>query len=126
MPLPSNGGIIFSFHLGRGLMESLWIALKIVAPLFLLMAVGYLIKVTGLMNETSVRQVNKTIFKIFLPLLVFLNIYKTDLAESFNSKLLFFCALRRRASIYHFTMHCNYLTKRQLQARRNAARDVPQ
>lgn len=83
-------------------MESLWIALKIVAPLFLLMAVGYLIKVTGLMNETSVRQVNKTIFKIFLPLLVFLNIYKTDLAESFNSKLLF---LRFAASCFNLPFH---------------------
>ena len=52
-------------------------------PLFLLMAVGYGIKLTGMMNETTVKQVNKVIFKIFLPLLVFVNIYDTELAESF-------------------------------------------
>ena len=99
-------------------MESLWIALKIVAPLFLLMAVGYLIKVTGLMNETSVRQVNKTIFKIFLPLLVFLNIYKTDLAESFNSKLLFFALC---GVVLQFTISlCIVITSQKDHSRRGA------
>ena len=73
-------------------MESLRIALEIVLPLFLLLAVGYVVKLTGLMNETTVRQVNASIFKIFLPLLVFLNIYKTDIAASFDSKLLLFTA----------------------------------
>lgn len=71
-------------------MESLRIALEIVLPLFLMMAVGYVIKLTKMMNETSVRQTNNVIFKIFLPLLVFLNIYQTDLSESFDSHLLFY------------------------------------
>lgn len=71
-------------------MESLIISLEIVAPLFLLLLVGYVIKLTGMMNDGSVRQVNKVVFKIFLPLLVFLNIYKTDLAASFNSSLLIY------------------------------------
>ena len=73
-----------------GILESLIISLEIVLPLFFLMAVGYVIKLTGMMNETSVKQVNKVIFKIFLPLLVFLNIYNTELAESFNSQLLLY------------------------------------
>ena len=34
-------------------MESLLISLEIVLPLFLLMALGYVIKLTGMMNETS-------------------------------------------------------------------------
>lgn len=68
-------------------MESMRIALEIVLPLFLLMAVGYLIRLTGIMNETSVRQTNKAIFMIFLPLLVFQNIYTTELQESFDSWL---------------------------------------
>ena len=70
--------------------ESLFISVEIVLPLFFLMAIGYIIKRTGMMNETSVKQVNSVIFKIFLPLLVFLNIYNTELAESFNSKLLLY------------------------------------
>ena len=71
-------------------MESLRIALEIVLPLFLLLAVGYCIKLTGIMNETSVRQTNNMIFKVFLPLLVFFNIYKTDLTSSFDMSLLLF------------------------------------
>ena len=71
-------------------MDSLFLSLEIVLPLFLLMAVGYVIKLTGLMNETSVKQTNKVIFKIFLPLLVFCNIYNTELSESFDSHLLLY------------------------------------
>ncbi len=71
-------------------MESLRIAAEIVLPLFLMMAVGYVIRVSGMMNETSVRQTNKAIFKVFLPLLVFRNVYTTSLSESFDSQLLFF------------------------------------
>ncbi len=80
--------------IGKGTfaMESVRIALGIVLPLFLMMAVGYLIRVTGLMNDTSVRQTNKAIFKVFLPLLVFRNIYTTNLDESFDSWLLL-CAV---------------------------------
>jgi predicted permease len=74
-------------------MESLMIALEIVAPLFLLMATGYIIKATGLMNDTTVRQTNKVIFKIFLPLLVFLNIYNTDIGKSFQLDLLLFSVI---------------------------------
>ena len=72
------------------MMSSLLLSLEIVLPLFFLMAVGYIIKLTGLMNETSVKQINKVIFKIFLPLLVFRNIYNTELAASFNSHLLLY------------------------------------
>lgn len=71
-------------------MESLRISLEIVLPLFLLLAIGYAIKLTGMMNDTSVKQINKVIFKIFLPLLVFQNIYETELAESFRSDLLLY------------------------------------
>lgn len=70
--------------------DSLLVALEIVAPLFLLMLLGYVIKLVGWMNETTVKQVNKVIFKVFLPLLVFLNIYNSDLDSSFNSNLLIY------------------------------------
>lgn len=71
-------------------MESMQIAIEIVLPLFLMMAAGYVIRLTGLMNGEAVRQTNKVIFKVFLPLLVFRNIYTTELAESFDSLLLLY------------------------------------
>ena len=71
-------------------MESLFIALNTVLPLFLMMALGYVVKLTGLLNEGSARQVNKLIFKTFLPLLVFINVYDSDLQEGVRSSLLLF------------------------------------
>ncbi len=71
-------------------MESLRVAAEIVLPLLLMMAVGYIIRLSGLMNEASVRQTNKAIFKIFLPLLIFKNVYSTTLDQSFDSELLFY------------------------------------
>lgn len=69
-------------------MQSLWIALEVVLPLFLMMAVGYIIRLTGIMNETSVRQANKAVFTVFLPMLVFKNIYGTELQASLDAGLL--------------------------------------
>lgn len=71
-------------------MDSLFIALNTVLPLFLMLAVGYVTRLTGLMGEIAARQVNKVIFKIFLPLLVFCNIYDSDLAADLRSSLMFF------------------------------------
>lgn len=71
-------------------MESLYFSLKIVVPLFIMMLLGYIIKVTKILSEDAAGQVNKMIFRILLPLLVFMNIYHTDFASSFKSNLLFF------------------------------------
>ncbi len=71
-------------------MESMQVAFEIVLPLFLMMVVGYVVRVTGLMNETSVKQANKTVFKVFLPIQVFRNVYTASLSESFDSQLLFY------------------------------------
>lgn len=71
-------------------MESFFIALNTVLPLFLMMVLGYVVKLTGLLNEASARQVNKLIFKTFLPLLVFINVYNSNLSGDFRSTLLIF------------------------------------
>lgn len=73
-------------------MESLFIALDTVLPLFFMMLVGLAVRLAGLLNEASARQVNKVIFKTFLPLLVFINIYNSDLTADLRSDLLFFGA----------------------------------
>ena len=71
-------------------MSSFFIALNAVLPLFLMMAVGYVIRLTGLMNDVTTRQVNRTIFMVFLPLMVFINIYDSGDAASLRNSLLIF------------------------------------
>ena len=73
-------------------MDSLFISLNAVVPLFLMMAVGYIIRLTGLLNDISARQVNKCIFKVFLPLMIFINIYDTGSGATLRNDLLFFAA----------------------------------
>ncbi len=61
--------------------------------MFLLMAVGYLVRLTGLISETSAYQTNRVIFGVFLPALVFQNIYAIDLEDlenNFDSRILFY------------------------------------
>lgn len=71
-------------------MNSFFIALNAVLPLFLMMAVGYIIRLTGLMDGDSVRQVNRAIFIVFLPLMIFINIYDAGSAANLRSTLLLF------------------------------------
>ncbi len=83
------GIVIFATReLGRT--ESMRIALEIVAPLFLMMAVGYLLRLCGVMNESTARQANKAVFCVFLPLLVFQNVYNTNFSQSFHRELLLY------------------------------------
>lgn len=71
-------------------MESLKLSFEAVMPLFLLMAVGYFIKCIKLANKAAFDAMNKLIFKVFLPILLFYNIYNTELTEVFDLKLVVF------------------------------------
>lgn len=55
-------------------MENFMTTLNAVLPLFLIMALGYGIRRTSLMDEHTHQMLNKLIFKLFLPILLFKNI----------------------------------------------------
>lgn len=71
-------------------MNELAIALNVVFPLFLLMAVGYAAARTGILNEALIKGINGTIFYIFMPTLLFTQIYKIDPQKGANSRLIAF------------------------------------
>lgn len=71
-------------------MDSFFVALNTVLPLFLLMVVGYLTRLAGILSDISTRQVNKLIFRVFLPVLVFCNIYRSDSFGDLRSSLFLF------------------------------------
>ena len=71
-------------------MESLKLSFDSVAPIFLLMLLGYVIKSLKLADKKSFDAMNKLVFKVFLPVLLFYNIYKTESSEIFNPKLIAF------------------------------------
>ena len=59
-------------------MESFVFALNAVAPIILMVAVGYWLKKVGLMKGDFAKAANKLVFRVFLPSMLFLNVYKID------------------------------------------------
>ncbi len=59
-------------------MEILLYSLKSLFPILLPIALGYFIRQMKWMDEKSFNQINGMIFKTLLPLLIFMNIYKTE------------------------------------------------
>ena len=57
-------------------MESLLFALDATMPIVLTVALGYLIKKFGLMPLDVAKAVNGIVFRVLLPAMLFLNIYK--------------------------------------------------
>lgn len=71
-------------------MESLKLSFESIMPIFILMAIGYLLRCVNFADKKTFDTVNKMVFKVFLPVLLFYNIYKTESAEVFNPKLIAF------------------------------------
>ncbi len=59
-------------------MESFIFALNAVAPIILTVAIGYLLKKIGMMNEDFAKKANKVVFRVFLPTMLFMNIYSIE------------------------------------------------
>lgn len=74
-------------------MENLILSFTVVFPLFANMILGYGLKSIHLLDEGTTKNMNTVVFKVFLPLLLFNNIYKTNLNGIFNGKILGFAAL---------------------------------
>ena len=74
-------------------MESLVLALEVVFPLLLLMVVGYAMNFFKLCDESNFEVLNRLVFKIFLPVLLFYNVYKTNIQDAINPPLMLFCIL---------------------------------
>lgn len=59
-------------------MDSLIFAINAVAPIIIMVALGYLLKKTGLIDGSFVKMANRLVFRLFLPAMLFLNVYKIE------------------------------------------------
>ncbi|MBE6662857.1 MAG: AEC family transporter [Ruminococcaceae bacterium] len=57
-------------------MDSLLFALNAITPIVATVAIGYLLKKIGLMDQKFTKMANKLVFRVFLPCMLFLNVYK--------------------------------------------------
>jgi predicted permease len=61
-----------------------------VLPMFLLLAAGYLSKRFGILSLEDIPRTNRIAFRIFLPCLLFYNIYNAELSYAIRPKLILF------------------------------------
>ncbi len=73
--------------------ENLVACLDAVLPIFALAMVGYGAKRLGFLDRDDVKKMNKVFFRIFMPVMVFYNIYISDLSEAFDPKLVIYTLL---------------------------------
>ena len=69
-------------------MESFVVCLNAVLPIFLLMAVGYGARCFHLLDRADVAKINRIVFRAFMPVMVFYNIYSSDLSSAMRGSLL--------------------------------------
>lgn len=60
------------------MMDSLIFALSAVLPIVLMIAIGFILKKAGFIRPDFVKAGNKLVFRVFLPAMLFLNVYKID------------------------------------------------
>ncbi|MDR3121827.1 MAG: AEC family transporter [Clostridiales bacterium] len=71
-------------------MNSLLVASNVVLPLVVLIAVGYATKAVKWISYESYMQMNKLVFNILLPCVLFQNVYSASISELVNIKLVLF------------------------------------
>ena len=71
-------------------MESLILSFNAVAPLFILMMLGYTLKRLKIARKSDFDMINALVFKIFLPVLLFNNLYTTTSVETFDIPIVVF------------------------------------
>ena len=59
-----------------------------VAPILLLAVAGYIIKMTKLFDDSFFKKCNTMVFKVFLPILLFKNVYDIKSISEINATAL--------------------------------------
>ena len=65
-------------------MEDIIFAINATAPIVLMVVVGYFLKKIGLIDATLAKAANRLVFKVFLPCMLFLNVYKIESFEDID------------------------------------------
>lgn len=78
-------------------MDSLIFALEAVLPIIITVAIGYLIKRLGFLSTDMAKVINKLVFRIFLPVMLFLNVYKIESLSDIDTGYIFYAVIATTA-----------------------------
>lgn len=62
-------------------MESLLMATKVVLPMAMMVGIGVLFRIFKLADGPTMKKIDSMIFKVFMPMVSFYNIYRTDFSQ---------------------------------------------
>lgn len=71
-------------------MQYFIISFQIIFPILFFMALGIVIRQAKLVSEDAFGQINKLVFRVFLPIKLFLEIYQSDFGSVFQPKLILY------------------------------------
>mgnify|MGYP002659290006 CR=1 FL=1 len=63
-------------------MESFFVALNAVLPMFIMLFIGFLVRKLKILQDSFLPQLNKIVFNVFFPFLMFNNIYGSDFSSA--------------------------------------------
>ncbi len=81
------------------MLSNLMFCLNATVPLFALMILGYWFVRIGLLKEKTLDNINTFVFKVSLPVMVFLDLAQTNFFEVWDGKYVAFCFLATLASV---------------------------
>ena len=91
-------------------MNNLLFSLNATLPIFLTMMLGWFFRRIGLMDEPFVNKMNKFVFQVALPVLVFQDLATVDFSQVWDSRFVLFCFFATLISILAVTV-LSYLLK---------------
>lgn len=74
-------------------MEQLLFSINATAPIFFVMVIGYILRRAKMMDEPTIKTLNKLNYKVTLPALLFRDISQSDFASVWDTKYVLFCFL---------------------------------
>lgn len=95
-------------------MDSLIFSLNATVPVFLMMILGIVLKKIGWIEETFASQMNKFVFLVPLPVLLFQDLATVNFSEAWNFKFVMFCFMVTVASILIVIIISSFLKERSL------------
>ena len=72
-------------------MDNLIFSLNATLPIFLTMVVGIILKKLNIFNDNFLSSLNKFVFTVALPILLFQDISSTDFIKNWDTKFVIFC-----------------------------------
>lgn len=73
-------------------MSNFLVCFNAVMPIFLCMAVGFTARKAGIISRDDVPKINRIAFRVFIPAMVFYNIYVSDISSAVRPGLIAFAA----------------------------------